>query len=292
MSTSSPATQKRGSKPPTAARQSRRMARLHPGRCSATRSEMSTWFGPPGAFATTDHVGIGGPNIVPRDDPHFAQCVANSPGGPTHVLITDRLAEHIPGCNMAFRADRLRDVGGFDDQFHIAGDDVDACWKLQARGWTLGFHPAAQVWHHRRGSVRRYWRQQVGYGRAEAMLERKWPEKYNAAGHVAWAGRLYGRSIPGLAGLWRGRIYQGSWGSAPFQSIYTPAPGLLSSVFLMPEWNLVIASLGILSLLGIFWPPLGAAYGLLLLAVCTPLAHATLVAARACSGVRGRPWRA
>ena len=25
-----------------------------------------------------------------------------SPGGPAHVMLTDRLAEHIPGCNMAF----------------------------------------------------------------------------------------------------------------------------------------------------------------------------------------------
>ena len=63
------------------------------------------------------------------------------------------------------------------------------------RGGTLGFSPAAIVWHHRRNSVRAYWRQQRGYGKAEAMLEAKWPEKYNALGHLTWSGRLYG---PGL----------------------------------------------------------------------------------------------
>src|SRR5207249_4837459 len=82
-------------------------------------------------------------------------------------------AEHIPGCNMAFRKARLEAIGGFDPQFRTAGDDVDVCWCLQERGWTLGFSAAAMVWHHRRNSVRTYWKQQIGYGRAEAMLERK-----------------------------------------------------------------------------------------------------------------------
>ena len=52
--------------------------------------------------------------------------------------------------------------------------------------------PAALVWHHRRNSLRAYWKQQLGYGKAEALLERKWPGKYNSAGHLQWAGRLYG----------------------------------------------------------------------------------------------------
>ena len=45
----------------------------------------------------------------------------------------------------------------------------------RSAGWTLGFTPAAVVWHHRRDSVRAYWQQQRGYGKAEALLERKWP---------------------------------------------------------------------------------------------------------------------
>ena len=36
-----------------------------------------------------------------------AACVANSPGGPTHVLLSDSEAEHIPGCNMAYRRQTL-----------------------------------------------------------------------------------------------------------------------------------------------------------------------------------------
>ena len=146
-------------------------------------------------FLTTDYAGVGGPiSCLPQSGP-VSWCVENAPGGPIHVLLNDREAEHIPGCNMAFRKSALLAVGGFDPRYRTAGDDVDICWKLQARGWKLGFNPAAVVWHHRRNSVRAYWRQQVGYGRAEALLEKKWPEKYNAAGHLTWAGRLYGGGL-------------------------------------------------------------------------------------------------
>ena len=207
-------------------------------------------------FLSTDHVGVGGPNIPPADDGPIAECVANAPGGPIHVLLTDQEAEHIPGCNMAFRKAALEAIGGFDAQFRIAGDDVDLCWRLQKRGWTLGFNPAAMVWHHRRNSVKTYWKQQLNYGKAEGYLERKWPEKYNAAGHIPWAGRLYFKGFEQLFGCFRGRIYQGTWGSALFQSIYQPSSSLMWSLPLMPEWNVIVAALGFFSLLGMEWTPL------------------------------------
>ena len=165
----------------------------------------------PRPLPTTEHAGIGGPNIAPPGDGPIAACVANAPGGPVHVLLTDQVAEHIPGCNMAFRKDRLAAVGGFDPRFRVAGDDVDICWRLQERGWTLGFSPAALVWHHRRNSVRTYWKQQQGYGKAEALLEAKWPERYNAAGHLTWRGGSTARAGHGRSD----RVGAGS----------TPVPG-------------------------------------------------------------------
>src|SRR5262249_2367925 len=116
-------------------------------------------------FMTTAHAGVGGPNVAPPGAGWVADCVDNAPGGPVHVLLSDRVAEHIPGCNSAFRRDCLDAIGGYDPQFRAAGDDVDVCWRLQARGWTLGFHPAALVWHRRRDSVGAYLKQQHGYGR-------------------------------------------------------------------------------------------------------------------------------
>ena len=60
--------------------------------------------------------------------------MARAPGGPTHVLLDDRIAEHVPGCNMAFRRDALLAIGGFNPVYLRAGDDVDVCWRLQAKG--------------------------------------------------------------------------------------------------------------------------------------------------------------
>jgi O-antigen biosynthesis protein len=225
------------------------------------------------SFLQGEYMGVGGPNIPPPGDGWIADCVTNSPGGPIHVLLSDREAEHIPGCNMAFRKSALLAVGGFDERFRTAGDDVDICWSVQQRGWKLGFSPAAVVWHHRRNSVRRYWKQQQGYGRAEALLEQKWPEKYNAAGHVSWAGRVYGNGFFTVIPR-SGRIYGGSWGTAPFQRLYQPVPGALSGLILMPEWHLIIALLTLLTLLGLSWKPLFLAAPFWLAAFGLPLVHA------------------
>ena len=231
------------------------------------------------AFARSRHVGVGGPNIAPSGDGFIAEAVANAPGGPVHVLLSDEEAEHIPGCNMAFRKDALAAIDGFDPRYRAAGDDVDLCWRLQEKGWTLGFSAAAVVWHHRRNSVRTYWRQQFGYGRAEALLEEKWPEKYNALGHTTWGGRLYGTGLT-LPLRLRQHVYQGVMGSAPFQSIYQPAPGALLSLPLMPEWYLITALLGVLALVGLVWTPMLLALPLFVIAAALPIAQAALSASK------------
>jgi GT2 family glycosyltransferase len=218
-------------------------------------------------FREGDWAAVGGPNLTPREDGVVAQCVGEAPGGPIHVLLTDREAEHIPGCNMAFRRSALIAIGGFDPRFHTAGDDVDVCWRLQERSLKVGFSPAAVVWHHRRRSVRAFLRQQRGYGEAEALLERKWPEKYGRAGHVTWRGRLYGSGLArDFTGARRWRVYYGSQGSAPFQSLYRPASQGLAALSLMPEWYLLVCALTGLSLVGATWWPLLVAAGPLLVA--------------------------
>lgn len=208
------------------------------------------------AFESSEHGGIGGPNIIPESDGPIATCVAHAPGGPVHVLLTDEIAEHIPGCNMAFRKDVLLEVGGFDPIYRAAGDDVDLCWRIQHTGRTIGFHPSALVWHHRRNSIKAYWKQQKGYGKAEALLEAKWPEKYNEFGHLSWAGKIYGNGVTLPIKLKKDKIFYGVWGSAPFQSVYETGPGYINSIPLMPEWYLLVSLLGILSLFGLSWAPL------------------------------------
>src|SRR5207302_2806249 len=91
-----------------------------------------------GTIEAGDLAACGGPNFPPPEDSFVPAAVAVSPGGPTHVLISDERAEHIAGCNMAFRRDALLALGGFDPVYRAAGDDVDIRRRFHDAGHTLG----------------------------------------------------------------------------------------------------------------------------------------------------------
>jgi hypothetical protein len=133
-------------------------------------------------------------------------------------MFDDRIAEHVPGCNMAFRRDALQSIGGFNPIYLRAGDDVDVCWRLQQKGWKLGFAPAALVWHRHRSSVRGYWRQQVGYGEGQQWLRPHHPDKFSGF-NIVWRGHIYS-SLPRVRFTSETRVNSGSWGTAPFPSVY------------------------------------------------------------------------
>lgn len=192
-----------------------------------------------GDLLNSRFTGIGGHNFLPPEDSWIASAVMVSPGGPAHVMLTDRLAEHIPGCNMAFYKWALDEIGGFDPIFRLAGDDVDVCWRLQQRGYKIGFSPAGFVWHYRRSTVRAYLKQQRGYGEAEALLVRKHPEYFNSFGGSIWQGRIYTPARIGIV-IRPSMIYHGPFGSALFQSIYTAAPSMWLMLLTSLEYHLFV----------------------------------------------------
>jgi hypothetical protein len=147
-------------------------------------------------------------------------CVAAAPGAPAHVLINDEEAEHLPGCNLAIRKSALMAIGGFREVFTTAGDDVDVCWRLREQGGKLRFLPSAVVWHHRRFTVGAYFRQQRGYGNAEALLIRLYPLRFAWLGGAKWEGAVYGEEIT-QDDLSNHLIHFGPFGRAPFQCIYS-----------------------------------------------------------------------
>ncbi len=182
-------------------------------------------------------IGAGGPNLIPDEGSWVADCVGLSPGGPTHVMINDREAEHVPGCNMGFWRWAALEVQGFDAQFRKAGDDVDFIWRLQHRGHAIGFAPSAQVWHYRRNTVQAYLRQQRGYGEAEALLKYKHPDHFNTLGSGLWRGRIYGADI----GIRFGGdvIYHGVFGTGLFQTIYRRPASVVAMMAMSLEWWLL-----------------------------------------------------
>lgn len=191
---------------------------------------------------------IGGPNISPPSDAWTAQCVAASPGNPSHVMLDDRRAEHVPGCNMAFRRDVLLGLGGFDPRFRQAGDDVDICWRLLDEGRSIGFSAGAMVWHHRRCTVQTYLRQQKGYGRSESMVQFKHPHRFGRYGAPSFQGVIYGDGAVGLP-IIPPRIYHGRFGAAPYQSIYRQQVYGMRAWLTSLEWHVLAAAVAVFSLL-------------------------------------------
>ena len=227
--------------------------------------------------------GVGGPNVPPVDDPPGAHVVARSPGGPVHVLLSDDRAEHIPGCNMAFWKGVLTEVGGCDPIYMAAGDDVDLCWRVRDRDWEIGFHPAALVWHHRRAGLRAYLRQQRGYGRAEALVEARHPDRFTPVGTARWRGRIYNSST---APVGRQRVYRGPFGTAAYQSVYQGGSDLID---LLHQVGVPLALMAMLTLplaLVSPWLALPALAGLVAIA-----GLATVDVVRAQPPRRGAPRR-
>ncbi len=214
--------------------------------------------------AKMEHTGleaVGGPNFPPPEDDLIPAAVAVSPGGPTHVLVSDEVAEHIAGCNMAFRRATLLALGGFDPVYRAAGDDVDICWRFQNAGYTIGFAPAAVVWHFRRNTIEAYLNQQKGYGKAEALVYSKHPLRFNLFGQAKWLGRIYGDLSASLLFSRQPVIYSGVFGRGLFQTMYEPPSSLAAFLPLTFEWNvaaivLALAGLGLGGWGLLLWVPL------------------------------------
>ena len=200
-----------------------------------------------GAMLGSGFDGCGGPNYAPHEKGRIEGCVSASPGAPCHVLTAPDRAEHLAGCNMVFRKAALQKLGGFDPQFTAAGDDVDICWRALDAGLVLGFCPAAFVWHFRRNTVKAYYKQQRGYGKAEALLYLKYPERFNVLGQVKWQGTIPGlaRTIPGVG---RSLVSWASNSRAFFQTIYEPPMGLLRFLPQTLEWNALWSAILIVSI--------------------------------------------
>src|SRR4030095_8695302 len=132
---------------------------------------------------------------------------------------------------MAFYKWALDEIGGFDPVFTKAGDDVDVCWRLQQRGYRIGFNPAGFVWHYRRSTVKAYLKQHRGYREAAARLGR---------GQVSTGSEfalVIGRPL----------IYPGVFATGFFQTLYAAPPAWTLMLCTSMEYH-VLATLPLLVL--------------------------------------------
>src|SRR5262249_13928254 len=90
--------------------------------------------------------------------------------------------------------------------------------------------------------------QQAGYGKAEALLRFKHPDKFNGRGDGKWRGVLYGASLKGLR-LSDAIIYRGPFASGLFQCVYQPGPAHWAMLPSSLEWHAAAAPLAVAGLL-------------------------------------------
>lgn len=93
-------------------------------------------------------------------------CGTHRPADPLFPFTTGKLGS---GANMAFRTDRLHQLGGFDPATGTGttargGDDLAAFFSVLAAGYSLVYQPTALAWHHHRRDLEALRNQAYGYG--------------------------------------------------------------------------------------------------------------------------------
>lgn len=130
-------------------------------------------------FAERSDLGLGGRTLNLVETNVF--CVA-------HQLLVDYVTRRFrdgasePGFfasnNIAFPAEALRPIGGFDTSFPFAaGEDRDLCTRWLAAGHTLAEAPAAIVRHHHLLGLGHFCRMHHRYGRGARRFRRKIAER-------------------------------------------------------------------------------------------------------------------
>jgi GT2 family glycosyltransferase len=61
--------------------------------------------------------------------------------------------EALSGCCMLVRRVAFHQVGGFDPDYFLFGEDIDLCWKLREAGWERWYVPAARLIHVKHASM-------------------------------------------------------------------------------------------------------------------------------------------
>lgn len=59
----------------------------------------------------------------------------------------ERRVEWIPGCSILFRAEALREIGAFDEEFFAYHEDVDWAARADKHGWELWYTGASRIHH-------------------------------------------------------------------------------------------------------------------------------------------------
>jgi GT2 family glycosyltransferase len=104
--------------------------------------------------------------------------------------------------NLLIRSRTFAELDGFATGIRSAGD-VDFCWRMRERGWTLEQRPAARVAHHHREQLMSFLAMIARYGAGSRWLNERHP---GAAPHWPLVSGLAGSARDIAGHLLHGRV--------------------------------------------------------------------------------------
>jgi GT2 family glycosyltransferase len=112
----------------------------------------------------------------------------------------------LTGAALLVRRDVIDQVGGFNERFHMYGEDNEWCWRIIRGGWRLVFEPAGEVVHESGRSSAKRWskdeklRVQLEAGfRFEQLALSRWGLVANQlANYLVVSAQIGGRRLFGI----------------------------------------------------------------------------------------------
>jgi glycosyltransferase involved in cell wall biosynthesis len=130
------------------------------------------------------------------------------PGGLPRPL---RFLPYAVGASIGMRADVLRAVGGWNEEFIRGSSEVELCWRAQLAGYRLGDAPDAVMQYRYRGTRRALVTQLYEYGRAEVQLYRLFRDRGVPRPSVLQACLGWGWILAHIPDLFGSPVRQGRW---------------------------------------------------------------------------------
>ena len=138
---------------------------------------------------------VGGPNLTPADESDFGKAVGfvfDQPvfaAGSIHARELNEVKEvtSIPGCNAIYRQSVLSRVMPLDETM-LTGDDTLLNSKILDLGYRLLYTPDVKVFHYRRPSPKKLWKQFYRYAIGRLQVGKKDKRLLNFAHILAGLG--------------------------------------------------------------------------------------------------------
>ncbi|KMQ51774.1 glycosyl transferase family 2 [Chitinispirillum alkaliphilum] len=81
----------------------------------------------------------------------------------------------ISGSFMFMPLSVFREVEGFDERFFMYGEDIDLCWRIRKKGYTIWYHPDIQIIHTKgKSSTKRIIRSRIAFYEAMIIFTKKY----------------------------------------------------------------------------------------------------------------------